>query len=175
MVKIKVMIRAHDGSRKKDALWSCISKAGAYTYKITETWYFFYLITDNTQADLLLTPESKQEFVNAGLEIQTPAEYTASKTVFIKGIDEHISSQSEEILKASIENKHPDMKIERVVKMPSKFNLKLVCNNAKTADAIVERGIQICGQKFTTKKPEKEIFLHDLTKRMFFVIRYAEF
>ena len=105
MVRIRVVIKIHDGTPKKTALWACISKAGAYTYKITESRRCFYLTTDNTQADLLLAPESKQEFTRVGLEIQMPAEYTASRTVFVRGIDEHINTRSEDILKIDIESK----------------------------------------------------------------------
>ena len=35
MVRIKVIIKIHDGASKRQALWNCITKADAFAYKVT--------------------------------------------------------------------------------------------------------------------------------------------
>ena len=158
MVKVKVNIRQHDGQSKRNPLWTCVNKAEAFVYKVTETRRAFYLITNNTQLDKLLTNESKRNFDKEGLEIITPHEYVAARTVFVRGIDAHIRDKSDNEIIDNISQKQPDFKIERLIRLPSKRNIKLICKSTNIADNITSQGIQMFNQKFTPISLEKEIY-----------------
>ena len=64
---------------KKTILWKCLEKADVYVYKVNETKQAFYQITANDQIDRIL--DNKEIFSKEDLEVITPPEYTAARSV----------------------------------------------------------------------------------------------
>ena len=141
MVKIKVVIKRHDGISKRNAMWSCVAKAQAFIYKMSETRHAFHLITENSQLDLLLTEESRETFKREGLEITTPPEYAATRTVFIRGVDSYVRDKPDEEIINNIHHNHPQYSTERVIKLPSNRNIHIEvmtgCGNELVENNIV--------------------------------------
>ena len=127
MVKIRVIIRRHDGISKRAALWKCVDRAEAYIYKLVESCHNFNLITDDSQMDLLLADKSKEFFLKEGLEIVTPREYVAKRTVFVRGIYINLVENSDMEIASYITLNPPLYSTEKIIGLPSPRNLKIVC------------------------------------------------
>ena len=157
MVRIRVKILQHDGQSKKPSVVHCIAKAEALVFRIVESRDAFFLIVDNENMDHLLRDKSIELFTDKGLEIQTPPEYEAARTVMLKNVDEVIAGMIiEDICKGIDEN----IRVKRVVKIPNNTHLlKIIFESAQTADKIVKEGLVIYFQKFEGKNVEKEIFI----------------
>ena len=64
-------------------------------------------------------------------------------------------------IKTIIEMNHPEWKLDRVVKIPSNERLmKLVCANVRVANDIMEKGLVILNQRFSSRSLEKEIYVN---------------
>ena len=159
MVRIKIEVQAHDGEPKRPKLFQAFEKSHAYVYKVTESREAFYAIADNENADLILDPENQKYFGEVGLRALTPPEYTAARTVFVRGVDESIKVKSKENILREV-NADQRYKIEEVVLLPSGRNLKLICDSVATADKLIKSGINIFRQKFTGKTLEKEVYVY---------------
>ena len=135
MVRIRVRIIQHDGAPKKEALWQGLHKAKAYVYKLIQAKEAFYLVTDSEQAELILKDHVRQFLREKGLEVQTPPEHAAMRTILVKGQEWYLAEKSEEDIKHKIQSDYPDWKLERVVKIPNNDKLmKFVCANVRTAN-----------------------------------------
>ena len=86
MVRIRLKIIDHDGESKKTAVWRGLSKADAFVCKVIETRETFLLITNGTEAEKVLKDEMRQYYLSKGLEVQVPPEYSALKTLMVKGV-----------------------------------------------------------------------------------------
>ena len=111
MVRIRIKIVTHDGESKKPAVWQGLKKAGAFVYKVVESGEAFLLITDAAEAEKILGEESKQFYLSKGLEVQMPPEYSALKTLMMKGVGWGVSSMTEGDIKGHIESENPNWKI----------------------------------------------------------------
>ena len=117
MVRIRVKITQHDGASKRDIVWKGLHKAKAFVYKVVQSKEAFYLVTDNDQAELILKDHIREFWREKGLEVQTPPELVASRTILVRGLEWCVAEQSEIDIKSKIEAGYPDWKLERVVKI----------------------------------------------------------
>ena len=130
-------------------------------YKVTESKDAFFLVTDGSQMDQLLTNENKQIFKSHGFELQNPPEFSAARTVVVKGVDDYISHQTEEELLRSIKINHSNINVEKIIKISNASHLlKILCTDVNTADRLVEKGISIGNQRFQGGAIEKERYTH---------------
>ena len=161
MVRIRVRIIQHDGAPKKEALWQGLHKAKAYVYKLIQAKEAFYLVTDSEQAELILKDHVRQFLREKGLEVQTPPEHAAMRTILVKGQEWYLAEKSEEDIKHKIQSDYPDCKLERVVKIPNNDKLmKFVCANVRTANEIMDKGLTIYNQRFADKSLEREMYVN---------------
>ena len=73
-------------------------------------------------------PASREQFQSVGLQIVTPREYTAARTIFLKGIDSHIQQKTEEQIKDNIVARYPEWKFDKIIKLPAPTNIKITCS-----------------------------------------------
>ena len=157
MVRIRVKILQHDGQSKKPSVVQCIAKADALVFRVIEPRDAFFLITDNENMDRLLQEKSKKLFFEKGLEIQTPPEYVAARTIMLKNVDGVIAEMSVDEICEGIDK---NFKVKKVVKIPNNTHLlKIIFESAQIADKVVKEGLVIHFQKFEGKNVEKEIFI----------------
>ena len=125
-----------------------LHKAEAYAYKMVQSKEAFFLITDGEQAERILKPEIREFLKEKGLEVQVPPELAAMRTVMVRGLDWVVAELNEEQILRQIETNYPEWKIEKVVKIPNNPKLmKIICKSAKTAEAVVGKGIIISNQQ----------------------------
>ena len=65
----------------------------------------------------LFTPEVKRCFLNVGLEVITPAEASAMRTILVRQIDKHIDDYSDMEIKDYIEEQNRWAKVDLVRKL----------------------------------------------------------
>ena len=161
MVRIRLKIIDHDGESKKTAVWRGLGKAGAFVYKVIETREAFLLITNGTEAEKVLKDEMRQYYLSKGLEVQVPPEYSALKTLMVKGVGWGVFHKSEQEITEHVESVYPNWKLENIIKIPNNETLmKIVCKSPRVADEIVEKGITIFSQRFDGRSLEREVYIN---------------
>ena len=110
MVRIRLKVVTHDGESKKSAVWRGITKADAFVYKVIESGEAFILITSGSEAEKILKAETRQYYLSKGLEVQMPQEYSALKTLMVKGVGWGVYHKSEDDIRTHIESVHPNGK-----------------------------------------------------------------
>ena len=161
MVRIRLKVVTHDGESKKSAVWRGITKADAFVYKVIESGEAFILITSGSEAEKILKEETRQYYLSKGLEVQMPQEYSALKTLMVKGVGWGVYHNSEDDIRTHIESVHPNFKIEKIVKIPNNETLmKIVCKSPSVADQIAENGITIFSQRFDGRSLEREVYIN---------------
>ena len=152
MVRIRVKITQHDGASKRDIVWKGLHKAMAFVYKVVQSKEAFYLVTDNEQAELILKDHIREFWREKGLEVQTPPELVASRTILVRGLEWCVAEQSELSIMSKIEAGYPDWKLERVVRIPNNDKLmKIICANVRTANDILDKGLVVYNQRFADR------------------------
>ena len=161
MVRIRVKITRHDGASKKETVWKGLHQAKAFVYKVVQSKDAFYLITDNEQAELILKDHVKQFWRENGLEVQTPLELVASRTVLVRGLEWCVAERSENDIKSKIEAGYSDWQIERVIKIPNNDKaMKVICANVRTSDDILDKGMVLYNQRFSGRSFEREMYIN---------------
>ena len=161
MMRIRVKITQYDGAPKKEAVWQELHKAKAFVYKTAQSREEFFLITDSQQAELILKDPVRQFWREKGLEVQTPPELVASRTVLVRGLEWCVAEKSETDVKSKIEAGYPDRQLERVIKIPNNDKLmKLICANVLTANDILDKGFVVYNQRFAGRSLERELYLN---------------
>ena len=161
MVRIRIKVLTHDGESKKSAIWQGLGKVGAFVYKVVESGEAFLLITDAEEAEKILGEESKKFYLSKGLEVQMPPEYSALKTLMMKGVGWGVSHMTEDDIKVHIELTYPNWKIEKVIKITSNDRLmEIVCKSPRVAEEILEKGITIFSQRFDGRSIEREVYIN---------------
>ena len=96
-----------------------------------------------SQIEKLLKTDVKEKLLAAGFEAQTPPEFTAQKTVIVKGVDSYIASFSEAELKDMIRTSTTPSKVVKVIKIPNVTRLmKVIFQDATSANDAVKKGLQ---------------------------------
>ena len=109
---------------------------------------------------MILKPEARDFLKEKGLEVQVLQEYTAMRTILVRGLEWCVAELSKNQTLPQIETGHPDWKIDKVVKIPNNTKLmKLVCKSTRIAEEIVTKDIIISNQKFTEWSLERETFI----------------
>ena len=161
MVRIRIEVVTHGGESKKSAVWRGITKADAFVYKVIESGEAFILITSGSEAEKILKDETRQYYLSKGLEVQMPQEYSALKTLMVKGVGWGVYHKSVDDIRTHIESVYPNWKIERIVKIPNNETLmKIVCKSPSVADQIAENGITIFSQRFDGRSLEREVYIN---------------
>ena len=163
MPRIKIRNTVHDGSNRRNKLWIIFADISLMVYKMLDTKDFFIIIVDNLNMEIALRGENRDKFKTNGFEVITPAEYEASRTVVVRGVDIHISNfDADEIL--TMIRAHPsqtDFKIDKIIKIPNiHWLLKVVCSDVLSADRIVSKGLYISRQFFPSEQVQKEKFVN---------------
>ena len=83
----------------------------------------FFLVTDSEQAEFILKDNVRHFLREKGLEVQTPPEHVAMRTVLVNGLGWNIAAKSEEDIKHKIQSEYPDWKLKKVLKIPGNDKL----------------------------------------------------
>ena len=90
-----------------------------------------------------------------------PQEYSALKTLMVKGVGWGVYHKSEDDIRTHIESVHPNWKIEKIVKIPNNETLmKIICKSPSVAEQMAENGITIFSQRFDRRSLEREVYIN---------------
>ena len=99
-------------------------------------------LTSEKDGNKLLKQEVKNKLKQKGIEIQTPIEMKAKRTIFMRKLYKHVGEHSKEEIKAEIEKNQEWAKEVNVIKIKEYTHvLKVEFGSVEAADMTLERGI----------------------------------
>jgi len=156
MPQVRIKDRIPQQKRGKGVVWDCICKAGITVYKLTEVRGAFYIVCNETVAEELITQPIIDIFRTANLEVLTPPETNAKRTIILKSVDERVLQYSKDEIKQEIEKCNSWASVNEVVIIPNvPYLIKIKFNNIQSANLCIERGLLLFNQSFNNKSIEK--------------------
>ena len=155
-MRVRVVIRRHDGSPQKPRFWKILSKLGLSLNKLIETKDAFIVITDDETAEDFFDEDKMKEFKDDGFEPQMPLELLAKRTLVLRGVDPYITDMSDDELTVAMTTA-----FDKIIRIPSNPTmLKLVAYSVATANYVLEKGIRISNQIIPKGQIELERFVN---------------
>ena len=160
MPAIKIIDKTPRETRRKPCLWECFGLAGINPTEIKEGKGIYYAIVQQEKIEEVLKNDVKEDFANAGFEIQTPIEYNALRSIVIRHIDKAIQEYTDEEIIASINEANQWADVESIYKITETGRLlKVRFKSAKMVITALNEGIVVINQKIPPRNIEREIFI----------------
>ena len=160
MPAIKIIDKTPRETRRKPCLWECFGLAGINPTEIKEGKGIYYAIVQQEKIEEVLKNDVKEDFANAGFEIQTPIEYNALRSIVIRHIDKAIQEYTDEEIIASINEANQWADVESIYKITETGRLlKVRFKSAKMVTTALNEGIVVINQKIPPRNIEREIFI----------------
>ena len=146
MPRIRIIISIHDGTPQKPCLWEILGKHSIHPYKVIESQNTFVIVVDNTDMEKTMNDLVRKELKEKGFDALIPPDFTANKTILVRGLDNYYATFNETDLLNMINNKHPDLKRNKIIKIPTNTRLlKIQFADVKSAEKVLKTAI-IIGQ-----------------------------
>ena len=164
MPSIKIKNNNHETAESliqtRIKLWSALGLHKINPWKINNGKDCFYAVLNEDGWEKMMRKEVKDELQKINLEIITPPEYRASRTILARNIDKQIDVCSEEEIKISLKEENPWMTIENinVFKTGPVRCIKIVLENNQQVQRAMTNGILIKSQSIPSNNIEKEIY-----------------
>ena len=94
---------------RKNYLWILITQAYVYVHKLTKSldkhtgdFIAFYIVTNVSNGEKLMTPENVRTFKDSGFELTSPPDRDAQRTIVVGDLDPRIEGYSMSEIKQNI-------------------------------------------------------------------------
>ena len=161
MPKIKIKDnRPSQGDRKK-LLWTKLMNLNLLVYKVEAlSRSGFLIISSDDVIERLMTPSVKENLLKDNLEVVTPLEFQANRTIVLRNIDSIITTIDSDELKEDLEQRNDWLKVQEVIKIPTAPKiLKIRTENAEMVRAAEEKGILIYNMSVPPSSISRDTFV----------------
>ena len=132
------------GHNRRSKLWEFVESNNLIVQAIRDHRSNFVLILDDTNLDKFLSNEIVLKLNAIKFELKVPLEYTAKKTIVIKGVDERILNKPDDEIINELKNNNDWINSTdsvNIIRIPNSTLLKITLNSAQQANLALERGL----------------------------------
>ena len=144
---------------------TCFEHLNAPLIRLTDTLHGYNAITDDPNTiDKLTSPRATELFKSINLTAVIPPDLRAKRTVFVRSLDSHVGSRTEEEIKTEISKHNHSLKIARVIKIKQFTHiLKIVTQDTNSTNKILSNGFYAFHTKITPFQCEPESYTQQCT------------